>query len=216
MTHYRSNPSALTEQQQAVKGSINDVAREQGRDVAELLAEVEVIIMVDSSSSMDTRDGGSYYDQNTPSRYDRAREALATIQAQHPGKVLIITFQAGMIGSAATTRFCLDGIPSRPAGMTPMHEAFQLAKPFAGTGVEIIVVSDGQPDSEEATLQEASFFRTERISTIYIGDGVAGEVFMKKLAGLGGGISAGKVTPDLLTGAMQKLLPPPSGGAIQL
>jgi hypothetical protein len=80
--------------------------------------------------------------------------------------------------------YVTTGVP-RPTGGTPLHDAIDLArKQECG---RVVVISDGQPDSQRLALDSAKAFGG-RIDVVYVGDpGDLGEEFLRKLAESTGG-----------------------------
>jgi hypothetical protein len=160
---------------QKAKGSIQDKADREQRDLQDVAAEAEVIVCVDCSSSMNWGMG-----EDGRSRHANAMDALIGLQASYDGKLLLISF--GLNG--AEYRF--NGMLPSPSGMTPMHLGLEKALPFDGL-MDVILISDGEPDNESAALSMAGKF-ADPIHTIFIGDkGDPGELFMAKISGLKGG-----------------------------
>ena len=94
-----------------------------------------------------------------------------------------------------------------PSGGTAMERLLELVKPFDGTGMKFVLISDGEPYSEEATLAVASELTTP-IDTIFIGDDsdFGGADFMRRLAKASGGTSLGRVEVKKLGAAISGLL----------
>lgn len=180
--------SNIAKKQTSVQGSIYDLAFRSGEQVEALIADVEVVVMIDTSSSMDS------YEK--PTRYEQAVEALTQIQAQYPGKVLVISFNN-------VAKYELSGVPGHPVGSTNMTNALELASRFDGTGIRFILISDGMPNSPVTARGVARNF-IDPIDTIYIGpdDGQG----LKFLQSITTGRHAGKVDPKLLGSAIVGLL----------
>lgn len=162
----------------ALKGSVYDVAARRGEDLASVIANVEVVIMLDTSGSMNGE------------KYERAKAALAKVQERFEGKVLVISF-------GSSVDICLKGIPaSADGGSTPLTEALHMAKQFDGTGVRFIIISDGIPDNMVSAEETAKTF-TDKIDTIFIGSDfdTVGIDFLRRIAT---GHSGNKVDPKLL------------------
>lgn len=179
------------------EGSIWDTANSRGEKAEEVVANADVVVMLDVSSSM----GGRLGDGKT--RYDVAVEQLRNIQRTFPGRVVLIEF--GM-----KTQIKLDGLPSNPAGSTPMDDALNLAYDFDGMGTKFYLISDGEPypfSRTQAVYDWAASFK-DPIHTIFIGDDSdkAGIEVMEKVSNLSGGTSSGKIEPDQLAGRITKLL----------
>jgi len=181
--------------QLVVKSSLGAIAAQNNTSIAESFVNADAIIVVDTSGSMaacDSRDGKS--------RYDVACEELKTLQAQLPGKLALLSFSDDVI-------FCPNGIPFDFGLMTDLAKALKFAKMGDLTsGMRFIVISDGEPDSEEEALAVARTYKN-RIDTIYVGpEGGDGAAFLKKLAKASGGqnVTAEKVKE--LAANVQKLL----------
>jgi Mg-chelatase subunit ChlD len=72
-----------------------------------------------------------------------------------------------------------------PGGSTPLAEAIQFARTCEKD--HLVVISDGEPDSEVAALDQASQFGG-KIDAIFVGpEGSRGADFMRRLAALTGG-----------------------------
>ena len=181
--------------QNVTKGSVFDVATQQGKKPEEVLTDADVVVMLDLSSSMNhqQRDGRS--------RYDKAKDALADLQQAFPGRVVLVTF-------ADAARMELGGVPPHASGMTNLYAALEVSQKFDGLDTKFYVISDGEPNctSHEEIFAIASEF-TDPINCIFIGEDhdFAGIKFMKELAALTGGKDSGKVEPHLL-GETIKLL----------
>lgn len=190
--------TSLSKAANMVKGSIAEAAQRSGRSVAQAFLNVDAVILVDTSGSMaacDSRGGQS--------RYDVACEELAKIQAQMPGRVAILSF-------SSSTILCPGGVPAFQGGSTDLAGALEFAKQADVPGVRLIVISDGEPDSESGALQEAGKIKAP-ISTIFVGpEGGHGWGFLRRLAAANGGRSvtadrakelAAKIETLLLTAA---------------
>lgn len=161
-----------------VPGSLTDLAQRSGASLAETFISCEAVCLVDTSGSMaacDSRGGLA--------RYDVACEELARLQGDMPGKVAILSF-------SGSTILCPGGVPAFQGGGTDLAGALTFAKQADVPGVRMIVISDGEPDSEPAALQEAKSIKAP-ISTIYVGpEGGYGQDFLRRLAAANGGQSA--------------------------
>lgn len=160
-------------QTQVVKGSLSDIAKATGASLAETFLSADVIVLVDTSSSMEAHDapGGK-------SRYDAACTELANLQATIPGKVAVISF-----ASTGSVMFCPNGQPFNLQGGTDLAGALGFAKVADVPDMRFVVISDGQPDSEREALKVAASYQN-RIDTIFVGpEGDAhGRAFLAKLA----------------------------------
>lgn len=131
-----------------------------------------VVILADVSSSMQERAGARR-------KIDLLREALDSVWAAIPDGRLIA------FASIPTEVQRPSDLPA-PAGSTALDraiEAAQLLRPR-----KTIVISDGQPDSEEDSLAAAGKL-TGLIEAIYCGpDSDRGAIdFLRRLAAIGGG-----------------------------
>ena len=161
---------------QIVPGSISAIAKSTGQSIAQLFTNAEIVTIVDVSGSMglhDSKDGKS--------RYQVACEELATIQKNKPGKVAVISFSDNAF-------FCPGGIPIYEGSGTNLAHALRYAKIADVPGMNIIVISDGEPDSKEQALAVARTYKN-KISTVYCGpeDRSHGQKFLTELANITGG-----------------------------
>ena len=161
--------------QEIVYGSLGQIAQ-QGRSIAETFATgVDAILMIDVSGSMCTTDC-----REGQSRYDAACAELKRLQRQLPGKLAIIEWSDGHA-------FCPGGQPSGIKGMTNMAGVLRFVQIADGTGIKFILISDGEPDSEQETLDVARKF-SDKINTVYIGpENGPGRDFLRRLSALTGG-----------------------------
>lgn len=178
-----------------VPGSIAAMSKRENISLAESFLSVDVLTIVDTSESMHCKDapGGR-------TRYQAACDELATIQASNPGKIGVIAF-------SDMVQFCPGGVPIDFGGSTNMAGALRFAKPADGLGIRLILISDGDPDNRQATLDVARTFKS-RIDTIYIGPerDSSGKRFLEELAAVTGGQFEKSVKPAMLADAVQKLL----------
>jgi len=177
-----------------IKGSLTDIQQTSGKSLAETFLNSEIVVLVDTSASMGQPDapGGK-------TRYQAACDQLTTIQGANPGKVAVISFSSWPV-------FCPDGTPDNLNGSTNMVEALRFVKPVDGTGTKIVLVSDGEPDQADETLNVAKTFQTA-IDVIYIGrEGGYGYQFLQQLAKLTGGKSFKSEAPGLLANGIETLL----------
>lgn len=179
----------------AVQGSISDVAEKNGIPFAEAFLDCEAVVAVDVSGSMAERDapGGR-------SRYDAARDQLAALQKDMPGRIAIVSFSEAV-------RFCPGGLPAGVKTYTDLAKALRFLKDFDGAGIRIVIVSDGEPDEAAAAMAEARTF-TSRIDTVYVGpENGPGRQFLADLSAATGGVSVNQKTTELhLLGNSVKLL----------
>lgn len=179
-------------------GSLSAVADGSRAALAESMMDIDALLVVDMSGSMANKDapGGV-------SRYDAAEKELRSLQKSMPGRIGIIAFS-----SEAT--FCPDGVPPRMGRSTDMAAALRLALPMDDLA-QIVLISDGCPDSESETLDVAARFQG-KIDCIYIGSnevsvwGGGGRAFLKTLAERTGGKSTQGESVGLFQHEVVKLL----------
>ena len=161
---------------QIVPGSISAIAKSTGQSIAQLFTSAEIVTIVDVSGSMGLHDS-----RGEKSRYEVACEELAIIQRNKPGKVAVISFSVHAF-------FCPCGIPIYEGGSTDLAHALRYAKIADVPGMNIIVISDGEPDSKEQALAVARTYKN-KISTVYCGpeDRSHGQKFLTELANITGG-----------------------------
>lgn len=161
-----------------VKGSIGQLARESGKSIAETFIGADVVVLVDTSGSMGTCDA-----VGKQSRYDAACRELASLQANLPGKLAVLSFSDVVI-------FCPNGQPINLHSSTNLAGALRFAKVADVADMRFIVVSDGEPDDASAALTVARTY-TNRIDVIYIGSELSkyGQDFLNELARASGGVS---------------------------
>ena len=161
---------------QIVPGSISAIAQSTGQPIAVLFSNAEIVTIVDVSGSMGLHDS-----RGEKSRYEVACEELAIIQRNKPGKVAVISFSDHAF-------FCPCGIPIYEGGSTDLAHALRYAKIADVPGMNIIVISDGEPDSKEQALAVARTYKN-KISTVYCGpeDRPHGQKFLTELANITGG-----------------------------
>ena len=169
-----------------VPGSLRAIARAQQSSLAQSFMHAELIVLVDTSGSMGIRD--SMDGDALVTRYTAACTQLTRLQATHPGKIAVIAFSSHAV-------FCPGGIPENLGGGTDMAQALRYVQPADGCGMTFVLISDGQPDDEAATLAVAATFTTP-IQTIFIGQG-SGADFLRRLAQRTGGTALVKSIPQL-------------------
>lgn len=178
-----------------VTGSIAAVAARGNRSIAESMLDVEHVIMIDCSGSMEMHDS-----QGGRSRHAVACEHLARLQAEFPGKIAVVAF-------SSHAQFMPGGVPPQPIGGTDVTGALTFSKKMDGPGVQFVLISDGQPDDEASALAVAKTYKA-KISTIYVGPETerGGADFLRRLAVANGGQfqTADRVT--LLADVMRPLL----------
>lgn len=181
-----------------VPGSLSAVAEQNGTSLADAFMNCEIMAVVDISGSMNAQDS-----RGGKSRWLVASEELAKLQAAHPGK-------AGLMAFSDRTEFVPGGLLP-PVGLlgggTDLAGALKFAKVVDGA-VRLVVVSDGQPDSESESLQAAAELVSE-ISCIYTGPEEAysgGADFLRRLAKRKGGSFATAASADLLGDKIEQVL----------
>lgn len=178
-----------------IPGSIKSIAQQSSKSIAEIFMNVDAIILIDCSGSMDTHDSGNL------TRYERACQELKALQANMPGKIAVIGF-------SDKAEFMPGGIPSFLGGGTAMDKALQFVKVADNIpGMKFILISDGEPDSPEITLNIARSYKN-KIDVIYIGDErrPTGRDFLNSLAQLTGGQSVTSDRAVNLQSGVMKLL----------
>jgi Mg-chelatase subunit ChlD len=159
-----------------VPGSLSAIATQSGNSIAETFIGADVVILVDTSGSMEARDS-----RGGLSRYDVACQELAQLQANLPGKIAVVSF-------ANFPMFCPGGRPVNLGGSTALDKALEFTKIADVPGMRFIIISDGEPDSQERAMRQAVKY-TNRIDTIFVGpeDRPAGRDFLNRLAAASGG-----------------------------
>lgn len=156
-----------------VPGSLAAVAKAEGVGLAESFLSADAIVLVDTSGSMAARDAAGL------SRYDAACAELKKLQASLPGKVAVIAFSDG-------TEFAAGGLPRYIGGGTDLAGALRFVHAADGC-VKFVVISDGQPNDEAATLAAAKTF-SSKIDCVFIGpEADPGADFLRRLAAASGG-----------------------------
>jgi uncharacterized protein with von Willebrand factor type A (vWA) domain len=176
-----------------VSGSIAAIANRDGMSLAESFLNCEVIVLIDQSGSMGAKDapGGL-------TRFDAADEELMRLQKAHPGQVAVISFSTNV-------QFNPGGLPNREGMTTDMAKALDFAR-IADGASRIVLISDGEPDSESATLEAARKYR-HPIHTIYIGpEDSHGRAFLSRLASATGGRIFESAAPGLLAEGVTSIL----------
>ncbi len=187
--------TALDKRNGIVKGSLADVATQNGQSLAQTFVGAEAVVIVDTSGSMSAADsrGGN-------TRYNVACDELAALQAGMPGKIAVLSF-------SQHTMFCPDGKPFNQGGGTDLAGALKFAQIADVPGIRFIVISDGEPDSPSAALAVAKTYKS-RIDVIYVGPEALpdGRDFLTRLAKASGGQAVTADRAQGLLGATQKLL----------
>jgi Mg-chelatase subunit ChlD len=183
-----------------VTGSFAEMQANSGAGLAKSWLRVEAVLVVDVSSSMETKDAGNF-----ERRVDVARREVAKLQRRMPGKLAIVAFNYDASWDPA-------GKLPEPCGSTNVAGALEYVRDLLGPGAQglkVVVISDGEPDSAEAALAEAALLKAAgaTISTVYCGpDHGHGKGFLNRLASTGGGDLADAELVKALADAVQKLL----------
>ena len=207
----RRDRSLSKREDKITEGSIADIARRRGDRIEAVMADAEMVVMLDISSSMSKPIDEADYSAWNPERYEHgegytrtrftaALEALSAIQMKYQGKVLVIAFNS-------VAEFLSGGLPSQPSGGTNMNLALDLAKEFDDTDMKFTIISDGEPSNPENVIQQAKTFKTP-IDTIFIGNDhdQRGLDVMNRIAAASRGKALGKVDPNDLGETTIKLL----------
>jgi len=178
-----------------VAGSISDVVQTERKSLALAFMSVETVVIVDTSGSM-----GACDSRGGKSRYKVACEELSKLQGAQPGKILVISF-------SDEVKVCLNGVPYNFMGGTIVGRALQYAKQYDLEGMNIVLISDGEPMDEHEALAIARTY-TNSINTIYVGppDELRGREFLKKLADSTGGKTVTSDRAKELSSSIQTLL----------
>ena len=181
-----------------IRGSLADYAS--GGDLVSAILNVKAIILLDASWSMDTIDWEDELEFKNMRRIDRAKAELNKIQALYPGQIALVSF-------ASIPVFHADGIVSEPYGNTNMKDALRFIQVADGINdITFILISDGEPDNEAATLAVAYEF-VNKINTVFIGPkGGGGEYFLQRIADATGGTYGVNYCGNLLSGTIIKML----------
>jgi len=154
-----------------VVGSLSSIAQQSGRSLAESFIHCDAIVIVDTSGSMSGCDapGGL-------SRYQAAVRELEALQNDCPGKIAVLSF-------SDQVEFCPGGLPIYFGGSTDVAGALSFARIADVPGMQFYLISDGQPDDEQAALGVARSY-TNKINTVYVGpeSGRHGRAFLARLA----------------------------------
>jgi Mg-chelatase subunit ChlD len=178
-----------------VKGSLADVMNKENLTLAESFLSCDAILIVDTSASMTRRDAA-----NERTRHDAALDELKRLQLEMPGKLAVVSFSSDVM-------FCPTGSPFRFNESTDMARALNFVKPADNTGVKFVLISDGEPDSENETLKIAKKFKST-ISCVHIGPETdrRGRAFLDRLAEATGGQHIPAQEIGLLAESVERLL----------
>lgn len=193
----------------SVKGSLQSVANKQAITVAQAFVDAETIVLLDVSASMTIDDDDAHHNeyfhfkQNTGhnTRFRKACNQLAKLQAENPGKVALVCFDDRQTFEAS-------GIGRQPNGSTDIAGALSFVHKADGTGMQFVLISDGEPDDEQRALDQAKRFKS-KISTIYIGpENGQGADFLRRLSAVTGGQFSNNGTAGIvnLSATVERLL----------
>lgn len=186
--------TAIDRKNGVAKGSLADVMRQNNTHLAASFVNVDCVILVDTSGSMEAKDaiGGK-------SRFDQACSELAKLQQALPGKIAVLSF-------GSTVSFSPTGVPNFTGTSTDLTGALEYAKIADVGGMQFIVISDGEPNNPVTALAAAKKY-TGKIDTVFVGsEGGAGREFLMQLAQASGGKSAKATTATALADKLHRLL----------
>lgn len=163
--------------QLAVRGSTSAIAEASGMSLAEAFVTIDLMVMIDVSGSMNTSDAS--HGSKRVTRKELANLHLARLQQKHNGKIGVIAF-------ADRAEYLPGGnIEGVHLGSgTNMLEGLLLAKTAADAGINLAMISDGEPnyDIAEKTINLAKKL-TVPIHCIYVGrEGGLGLEYLHTLA----------------------------------
>lgn len=179
-----------------VPGSLGAIAKRDGVSLAETFLNADCIVICDTSGSMHTCDS-----RGGRSRYDVELEELASLQANMPGKICVISF-------SDNAAFCPSGQPINFGGSTDLAGALDFARVADVPGMKFVIISDGMPDSTNDALRAARKYKA-KISTIFVGpedDWMGGRTFLEELARASGGKAVTADRAKELAAVTQQLL----------
>jgi Mg-chelatase subunit ChlD len=134
------------------------------------------LLLVDCSGSMDTR-----LSATGERRIDALRKVVADIRQDHPVPVAAFGRLRGRVLVEV-----VESIPE-PSGTTPLDTAIEFGQAQGAT--HLVVVTDGEPNSESAAIAAAQRFGGP-IDVFFVGDpNTHGAAFAARLAALTGGTS---------------------------
>lgn len=158
-----------------VPGSLAAVSGKENMSLAESFLNVDALILVDTSASMHATDAAGGVE-----RYRAACDELKRLQATLPGKIGVVSF-------SDYAKFCPGGVPEFISGSTNLVGGLKFIQAADTLGIKFIVISDGEPDSEQAAIDLARKFKTQ-IDVVYIGpERGGGSLFLGRLAEASGG-----------------------------
>lgn len=181
-----------------VAGSLARVAQDRGIQVADVFLEVELVAVVDISSSMSSP---TLLGQT---RAELAQAQLTKLQAEYPGRIALVEFNG-------RPHYVPEGVLSPSSGSTNLADALKFVQPADAAGIKVVIISDGEPNNRQAALDLAAGFH-RRFHTIFIGDeGAPGHQFLSDLARVSGGGMAFRAGDVNIYKPMTCLLDSPAG-----
>jgi hypothetical protein len=161
---------------QTVAGSLRDIAERENVSLQEAFLGARVVVIFDASASMSIEDSA-----NGKRRYDVAVSELHRLQEDHPGQIALFVFSEECFPVPG-------GNPPFLMGSTDLAGALRTAKIADIDGMQIIVISDGEPDDEEEALAVARTYNA-RIHGVFAGSegDTGGRQFLERLTAESGG-----------------------------
>jgi len=178
-----------------VVGSLQAIATQNKTSIAETFLSAEVVILVDTSGSMDANDS-----RGDRSRYQVATEELKALQASLPGKIAVIAFSSDVqFNPAGVAQYMGDG--------TDLTKALKFVKVADVEGIRFILISDGEPNDQAGALAVARTFKN-KIDVIYVGSELSptGRDFLQRLAAMTGGQAVTAACAVSLAASVERLL----------
>lgn len=175
-----------------IKGSIHDVAESMAGGLPQAMSEAEVVVVVDVSGSMTS------YDGEPKARWQRAQDVLTDLQGQYSGKIVLVPFSTDV-------EFSFSGMLPPCNGGTNMDKALRFVRDLS-SAYQIVLVTDGEPNSREATIAEAKKLHSP-LTVMYVGaeNDMRAREFLNELAQVSGGTFT-VTKPELIGGGIKGLL----------
>jgi len=175
-----------------VKGSTTQVAHAEGMSLAQAFVTVDLMVVIDLSGSMHTRDAPS--GGGIISRRSAAREQLEKLQYDHAGRI-------GVIGFADQAEYLPSGNVDdvNVGGGTNMMSGLQMAVAASDAGIPLVVISDGEPNwgQEDDCIALARLLQSP-LHCIYVGpEGGLGFAFLRQLAAAAGNQGTAKTSTEI-------------------
>lgn len=168
-----------------------------GKNTALALLNAKAILVIDRSGSMEMRDamGGR-------ARYEVEDEAVANLQAEYPGQLIITAFADSAI-------ICIDGnLPYPNGSSTILTNAFKLAARLRRGQMRVILLTDGEAQDSEQEILESAKPLIGYLDIVYIGsDHGAGRGILGRLAKYASGtFQNSKIDTKLLENTVETLM----------